>query len=1121
MSSSPQHNALNQLRRYKRLLVFGSGLLTTIMMLLAFALATMAAVRAHLAEERQAFIVDRDLIMGQIRASEESFRTGLVGAELAWQENPQVDSTLVERFRSHGYQFALQPSPAVWPQWIFGIDGDGLPDDDIRRYLALAELLGRARTVHSLARGQQLPGYFYGTRHNVAGVMPSPSFADARLTATHADRQRLMAALADGLDNLADLRARGQPDQRPPMFWMPPAVSPLTGKMAIRLAAPAFHDGLPFATLVTEYAPDFLTAPLGVDRFDGTYLIVSSDGKTVASTSARKADSTLMDFEHASDIAKTIGNTRHEVWRDGVFTIAERLGDTGWVLAYTFTWRDVAVGIEKQIYVSAGMTIATLAAVWAFLTYFRRRVFRPVLERSERVFESEHLSRTLIETAPVGLGLIAMKCGTPMLCGPTMVELARRVVVPALAAEVAARYRQHREREGSSGNDITHEELTLPMRDGGLVDLEVSVAPARYRGEDVLVTSFTDVTAHKRLEQTLREAREAADLASAAKSAFLATMSHEIRTPLNAILGNLELLSHSRLDALQRDRLKTIRGSSDALLAIISDVLDFSKIEAGEMTLEHIGFDALEVASRSLTMFGPLARMKGVRLSGDFGVVTSLPMQGDPTRLGQVVNNLLSNAIKFTEHGEVRLRISVADSATLLIEMEDSGIGMTVEQQAAVFEPFSQADTTISRRFGGTGLGLTLSARLTRAMGGSITVRSEPGKGSCFTARVPLGKQAVAPAMPRFDGETVAFVAAADAWHVYAVPALWAWGLTVHASRHPVQIDEATLDEVAAIILCGERETWHADEENRLIEGARWVIDCSAEGPGSPVATGRLVSVSSFGLMGLASALQHVLRAAPLESAHEMPQVLQRPLKVLAVEDHTGNRMLLEEQLKLLGCEAVLAENGKTALARLVSERFDVLLTDLSMPEMDGYTLAGEARARWPGMPVIAATAATTLEERKRCEAVGIAQVVSKPLSLERLRTAMSEVAGLPAAAPQVDNMRTDVTRTEDTGEDLLGGRALPDEVRQAFLASFEVSIKTIAVTQRNNDAVRMLAELHSLRGTLGVFGTGGLEEQCARLESMVRDQGVAAAAEMIEAFDTQVRAAILLHMQHHAKRFM
>ncbi|MFT4066133.1 histidine kinase dimerization/phospho-acceptor domain-containing protein [Paraburkholderia sp.] len=252
---------------------------------------------------------------------------------------------------------------------------------------------------------------------------------------------------------------------------------------------------------------------------------------------------------------------------------------------------------------------------------FIKRAVRPALDRSQRLFESEQLSRTLIETAPVGLGLIALKDGTPLLRSPAMVDTARRVVVPAptLSAELAARYRARARGGEHAGSEVMHEELTLPTRDGDPVDLAVSATPSRYQGEDVLVVAVTDVTARKRLEQHLREARQAADSASAAKSAFLAAMSHEIRTPLNAVLGNLELLAQSSLNALQRDRLTTIRASSEGLLAIISDVLDFSKIEAGEMTLEHVEFDALDVVSRSLTMFAPLAHAKDLRLVAGLG----------------------------------------------------------------------------------------------------------------------------------------------------------------------------------------------------------------------------------------------------------------------------------------------------------------------------------------------------------------------------------------------------------------------------------------------------------------------------------------------------------------------
>jgi two-component system capsular synthesis sensor histidine kinase RcsC len=807
------------------------------------------------------------------------------------------------------------------------------------------------------------------------------------------------------------------------------------------------------------------------------------------------------------------------IFRNGHMLFGWPVGTTGSTLVFVEPWRAIAKDVSGPVGVSAATTGMIILVVWTLILLFNRRVFQPVLARSQRVFESEHLSRTLVETAPVGLELIALDSGQPLLSSPMMIDKATQMLVPApvLSAELV---RRHRQRGGASGEkQVTHEELTLPTREGGAMDLSVSVVPARYRGQDVLVTAFTDVTAEKNLERQLREAKQAADLANAAKSAFLAAMSHEIRTPLNAILGNLELLSHSQLDALQRDRLKTIRSSSDGLLAIVSDVLDFSKIEADEMTLERIVFDAQEVASRALTMFGPVARAKGLRLSGEFGTSATQPMQGDPTRLGQVMNNLLSNAIKFTERGEVTLRLSVQagnndqgsrddqdeQASWLVIEVEDSGIGVSPEQQAMLFQAFSQVDATISRRFGGTGLGLALCARLTDAMGGTIAVRSELSEGSIFTVRVPLGDREAAAGSdtPHFSGELVLFVADADAWHAYAAAALEAWGLRVQAYRHPAQLDPETLEEADTLILCGERGTWHADDERDLLEESSWTIDCSTDGPAYPVATGRVVKVSSYGLKGLAAALRYTLQGEPLEVDKETQRVLSRRLKVLVAEDNAVNRQLFEEQLKLLGCVPQAAEDGQQALEWLSRQRFDVLVTDLAMPVLDGYGLAGLAQARWPEMPIIAATASATPEVRTRCEAAGMSRVLTKPLQLDELSAALSEATGVPG-------MPVEAGGHDGKRDGVLGGRALPQQVRETFLRSCEASLAVLHAAYDTGDAARILAELHSLRGALAVFGYEALADQCAEMQTTILKEGVRPVQNMIDVFDGHLRAVIV-----------
>ena len=1091
MSCSPQNEVLGQLHRYKQWLIFGGGIVISLMILFAFGVVIWSTVVEHLADERQAFLVGRNLVMDEINSSEALFRSTLVAGELAWRDEDRIDPALTERFGRHGYAFALPSSSASLPPVLLGMH-DNLPADELlRRYVGLTARMGRVSAVNALLRGKEANRYFIGKARNLAGILSAPQSSRALMTGASGGREHLIAALGSGLDDLNVLRPEEPSDRRRPVTWIAPTISPLTGEMAIRLAAPVFDEREQVATLVTEYAPEILTSPLSVDTLDGTWMVIAQNGAIVASKAGKAVDRALVERMQVAAMVTSIGNRKIEIAHDGVFTISDRLGDTGWILVYSVTWRDVLSSIGFKAGIGAAATIVTLSVMWIFLIYFKLRIYRPVFEQSRRVFESEHLSRTLIETVPVGLALIAVESGEPLLRSPAMIDAAARVAMPArtLSAELVRRYWQLQDTPGA--NSLVHEDWSLPTHDAATIDFSVSLVPARYQGQDVLVTAFTDVTAQRQIERQLREAKQAADSANAAKSAFLAAMSHEIRTPLNAIIGNLELLSCSPLAALQRDRLKTVRTSSQGLLSIVSDVLDFSKIEAGEMTLEHIAFDAQEVATRALTMFGPVARAKGVTLSGAFGPAPAQPMQGDPTRLGQVINNLLSNAIKFTERGEVTLRLSVeaggsVEGVELVIEVEDSGVGMSPEKQALLFRAFSQADATINRRFGGTGLGLALCARLIDAMGGSIAVRSAPGEGSVFTVRLPLGAREceAAPDMPGFSGERVLFLAHADAWHTYAVAALEAWGLSVQACRHPAQIDLAMLEEADTLIICGERDAWHADDERRLVEEAAWIIDCGVDGPACPVVSGGQVRVSCYGLKGLAAALRYTLEGKPLETVDDVQRVFSRRLKVLVAEDNAVNRRLFEEQFSLLGCETHLAEDGQRALECLERERFDVLVTDLALPVTDGYALASEARLRWPEMPVVAATANATPEERSRCKAAGIARVVIKPLQLADLAATLSAVTGVPGVAAGAG--ASGVPRAG-----MLGGRPLPAHILEAFRKSRETSRMEIDAAYDADDVAAVLAQLHSARGALSVLGYDELAARHAELDARIRRDGL------------------------------
>jgi two-component system capsular synthesis sensor histidine kinase RcsC len=513
---------------------------------------------------------------------------------------------------------------------------------------------------------------------------------------------------------------------------------------------------------------------------------------------------------------------------------------------------------------------------------------------------------------------------------------------------------------------------------------------------------------------------------------------------------------------------------------------------------EHLNRTVIETApvglgliSGALTRFEPLARKKGLRLRGVPSLDTTLPMCGDPARLGQMISNLLSDALKFTEAGEVTLRAAVRRdigvAPALDIEVADTGIGIPDEPQARLFRPFSQVDASIGRRSGGTGPGLALSARLAEAMGGAIAVRSRPGDGRCFSVRLPVGTPRAESDRPRFAGERVVFVAADDAEHADVVPVLRVWGLTVRALRHPAQVGAATIRAAAALILCGPRGTWHAQEERGLVDQAASVIDIGTEKPGSPVRTARVISVSGDSPKGWAIALRHALDRESLARGAEtrMRPVLPRRLKVLVAEDHAVNRWLLVEQLALLGCDAHGVGDGEQALTCLAGTRYDVLLSDLQMPGMDGLALIRRVRAQWPRMPAIVITADLTPQRRAACEAAGASGTVGKPVSLDALACVLARCCGAPDQVP------------ENAHEDgWLGGKALPESIWATFLASYEASCAEIRAAWQRRDARSLLAELHTLRGAAGVFRLKTLAARCNALEAHIGTHGLGAITE-------------------------
>lgn len=1097
-------DTVTRFRRYQRWQSLGGGVLMTAAVLLTFALEAKSTAEKTLDHVRQSFVAEHAALMKEIQARESAFRIALVSAELMWREAAPVDAAQIQKYHSQGEELLLESDQNARSLWTLGSGGSRVPNEAIGKFFNLAEQIRRIPARSPASHDSSLASFFFGVNGSIVGLAPAPEEAIRRRIL--ADRDRYLALLTGEASQRMLIATDAGMDTWRPLRWIPPAASPITGRQVIRIGGTILDKGVPVAVLVTEYVPLQPGALHAANRQAGDFSIMSASGQVIAAPPA-PASGAAQDATRPRELAPPAGRRQERTYA-GQFSISEGLGQTGWVLAFTLDWSTIVTAIASQLTTAATMTAATLALIWALFLYFELRVVRPLMDRSRLALESEHLNRTLIETAPVGLGLIDAASGSPLLHSPAMEKMTARVGAGKfnLSVELADRYR--RRADGKIDTDVIEEDLSFVARDGNPVTLSVSMTGARYRGSNVVVAAFIDVTEKYLLAQRLREAKAAADRGNAAKSAFLAAMSHEIRTPLHAILGHLELFSRSRLTLAQRNRLETIRASSGLLLATISDVLDFSKIEAGELSLEQTEFDLTEIAARALSMFAPQAQAKGLALLGELGTELTQPMRGDPTRLGQVIHNLLSNAIKFTDQGKVVLRLR-PDTATarITIEIEDSGIGMTEEQTQSIFRAFSQADATIGRRYGGTGLGLTLCCRLVDAMGGALTVRSEPGRGSLFAFTLSLSAHTDPTDRPWFSGEQVLLLATRDSCRHRLEAELRTWGLRVGAYSHPSELSEDILEEATALIIWGDKQAWRPHDEGRLLDQSSWVIDCSTLGPVTPQDTGRKLSVSMYGLQGLASALRHALQDMPLAAPASIPTPLlehpERTLRVLVAEDNAANRGLFAEQFKLLGCEVDLAESGAQACTLLEAQRYDVLVSDLAMPGMDGYALARHAAAAWPDMPVIAATACVTERERQRCAEAGIARVLTKPLPLAELELALLDVCG--QAAPSLRQPAADASGPQA----LTGGRAFPPALLRTFEQSCAQSLDTIKRAARDEDSDRLRGELHALRGMLAIFRLPALAAQCAQLDAHLNQLGVRGSAEAVSSICDDVLAAV------------